>query len=108
MAKKYQALLDNVFVKENKTTRKVGVLDIPDTIDSDFVFGTVVSAGSGTFENGNYCPMPVGLGDEVVFPKTVGAAINFNGEELILVKASDIIASMQDVEIQVEEDEEVK
>ena len=103
MAKMYQALLDNVFVKETKKTRKVGVLDIPDTIDSDFTFGTVVSVGAGNFEHGNYIPNPVSVGDEVVFPRTVGAIINFNGDELIMVKASDIIASLQDVDIKIED-----
>ena len=104
MAKIYQALLDNVFIKESKKTRKVGVLDIPDTIDSDFTFGTVVSVGSGNFEHGNYIPNCVSVGDEVVFPRTVGAIINFNGEELIMVKSSDIIASLQEVEMTIEED----
>lgn len=104
MAKKYQALLDNVFIKENKETRKVGILDIPETIDSNFTFGTVVSCGSGNFENGNYIPNPVKVGDEVVFPKTVGSVINFNNEELIMVKASDIIASLQEVEMMIDED----
>lgn len=104
MAKIYQALLDNVFIKESKKTRKVGVLDIPDTIDSDFTFGTVVSVGAGNFEHGNYIPNCVSVGDEVVFPRTVGAIINFNGEELIMVKSSDIIASLQEVEMTIEED----
>ncbi len=104
MAKIYQALLDNVFIKESKKTRKVGVLDIPDTIDSDFTFGTVVSVGNGNFEHGNYIPNCVSVGDEVVFPRTVGAIINFNGEELIMVKSSDIIASLQEVEMTIEED----
>jgi co-chaperonin GroES (HSP10) len=104
MAKMYQALLDNVFVKETKKTRKVGVLDIPDTIDSDFTFGTVVSVGEGNFEHGNYIPNCVSVGDEVVFPRTVGSIVNFNGDELIYIKSSDIIAAIKDVEITVDEE----
>jgi co-chaperonin GroES (HSP10) len=104
MAKMYQALLDNVFVKETKKTRKVGVLDIPDTMDSDFTFGTVVSVGEGNFEHGNYIPNCVCVGDEVVFPRTVGSIVNFNGTELIHIKSSDIIAKLADVEMTIEED----
>lgn len=104
MAKVYQALLDNVFVKEDKRTRKVGVLDIPDTIDSDFTFGTVVSVGEGNFEHGNYIPNCVSVGDEIVFPRTVGSVVNFNGTELIYIKSSDIIAKLAEVEMTIEED----
>lgn len=103
MAKTYVALLDNVFIKETKKTRKIGVLDIPDTVDTDYTFGIVVSVGDGTFENGNYVPMCVKPGDEVVFPKTVGASVNFNGDELLLVKSSDIIAVARDTEVIIDE-----
>ena len=96
MSKQYVAVLDNVFVKEDKQVRKIGVLDIPDTVDSDFTFGTVVSVGEGSFDNGNYIPNCVVPGDEVVFPKTCGASINFNGEELIMVTNKDIIAVSRD------------
>lgn len=106
MAKIYQALLDNVFVKkETEKTRKVGILEIPDTVDTDFTFGTVVSVGAGTFENGNYVPNCVSVGDEVVFPRTVGSIVNFNGDEVIMVKSSDIIASLQEAEVIIDETE---
>lgn len=106
MAKVYQALLDNIFVKETKKTRKVGVLDVPANIDSDYTFGIVVSTGPGNFEHGNYIPNPVVPGDEVVFPKTAGSIINFNGDELILVKASDLIASLTEQTYSIDDSEE--
>lgn len=49
MSKQFVALHDNVFVKEKKQERKIGQLVIPDSMDVDFTFGTVVSAGDGSF-----------------------------------------------------------
>lgn len=104
MSKQFIAVRDNLFIREKKQERTIGSMVIPDSIDADFTFGIVVSAGQGTFENGNYVPMSVGVGDEVCFPKTMGTKINFAGnEELILVKDSAITAKIADVDIQIED-----
>lgn len=89
----YTALEDYIFVKEQKRTRTVGLMEIPDGIDMDYTFGTVVSVGPGTYENGAFRAPSVVVGDEVVFPRTVGAKINFvNNEELITVRSCDLLA----------------
>ena len=89
----YVALEDYVFVKEQKRTRTVGMMEIPDGIDMDYTFGTVVSVGPGTYENGKFHVPNVVPGDEVVFPRTVGSKINFvNNQELISVRACDLLA----------------
>jgi co-chaperonin GroES (HSP10) len=88
----YTALEDYIFVKEQKRTRTVGLMEIPDGIDMDYTFGTVVSVGPGTYENGVFRAPSVIVGDEVVFPRTVGAKINFvNNEELITVRSCDLL-----------------
>lgn len=98
MSRHYVALHDNLFVKEIKPTREVGALIIPDSLDDDFTFGVVVSAGGGSFQNGNYVPMAVKVGDEVCFPKTMGQKIRFvqDEEELILVRESALTAVIAD------------
>ena len=104
MSKQFIAVRDNLFVREKKQERKVGSMIIPDSVDADFTFGIVVSAGEGTFENGNYMPMSVRVGDEVCFPKTMGTKINFAGnEELILVKNSAITAKIDEVDVKIED-----
>lgn len=104
MSKQFVALHDNLFIREKKQERKVGSMIIPDSVDADFTFGTVVSAGEGTFENGHFMPMSVRVGDEVCFPKTMGTKINFVGnEELILVKEAHITAKLEEIEVKIED-----
>lgn len=89
----YVALENYVFVKEQKKTRTIGMMEIPDGIDMDYTFGTVVSVGPGTMEGGTFRVPDVTIGDEVVFPRTVGAKINFvDNQELISVRACDLLA----------------
>ena len=85
MSKKYVALDGNVFVKEKKIEHKIGVFTIPDNLDIDYTFGTVVSVGSGSYENGLFVPVNLSVGDEVVFPRTVGNKTHFNDEEELIL-----------------------
>jgi len=99
MAKMYVAVLDNVFVKETEQERDLGGGFIaPITMDRDFTFGTVISVGEGTFEHGNYIPVSVRVGDEIVFPKTMGTSVTFNGDKILMIKSSDVIAVLKDIE----------
>ena len=99
MSKKYVALDGNVFVKEKKIEHKIGAFTMPDSLDVDYTFGTVVSAGPGTYENGQFVKNTLQYGDEIVFPRTVGSKTHFNNEEeLILVRACDVIARLEEVD----------
>ena len=99
MSKKYVALDGNVFVKEKKIEHKIGAFTMPDSLDIDYTFGTVVSAGPGTYENGQFVKNTLQYGDEIVFPRTVGSKTHFNNEEeLILVRACDVIARLEEVD----------
>lgn len=98
MSQKYVALDGNVFVKEKKIEHRIGAFTMPDSIDIDYTFGTVVSSGPGTYENGLFIPNTLQVGDEIVFPRTVGSKTHFNNEEeLILVRACDVIARLEEV-----------
>ena len=93
MNKNYQALENWVFVEEEKQVRSYGVFEIPEGLDADYTFGTVVSAGEGTYENGIFIGNPLHVGDYIVFPRTAGSKINFvEGMELISVRACDVLA----------------
>lgn len=107
MSKDYVALHDNVFVKEKKQQRKVGAMIVPDSLDVDFTFGTVVSVGPGQFIEGHFVPMSVTVGDEICFPRTMGQKINFVNadDDLIMVKESAITAKIAEIETIIEDSE---
>jgi co-chaperonin GroES (HSP10) len=106
--KKYVALEDNVFIREKKPELKTASgFIMPEGTSNDFSYGTVVSAGFGTFEHGNFVPMSVQVGDEVLFPRTIMNKVTFpDGDTLIIMKASDILAKLEEVDIEEEKAEE--
>lgn len=106
--KKYVALEDNVFIREKKPELKTASgFIMPEGTSNDFSYGTVVSAGIGTFENGNFVPTSVQIGDEVLFPRTIMNKVTFpDGDTLIIMKSSDILAKLEEVEIEEEKTED--
>jgi len=106
--KRYIALEDNVFIREKKPELKTASgFIMPEGTSNDFSYGTVVSAGVGSFVNGNFVPLSVQVGDEVLFPRTVMNKITFpDGETLIIMKAEDIIAKLEEVDIEEEKTED--
>ena len=91
MTTKYEALGQNVFVKELKEEEKVGGFVIPDNLDNDMTRGQVVYASSGYCDHGMFIAQTVYPGDIVLFPKISGTKITLGGEKLIRVYMSDII-----------------
>lgn len=92
MNKIYAALGTNVFVKEIEVENKVGDWVIPDSLESDFTYGEVISCSDYYFENGSCVQTPVIIGDIVVFAKISGSKITLNNMKLIRVQVKDIIA----------------
>ena len=91
MTTKYEALGQNVFVKELKEEEKVGGFVIPDSLDNDMTRGQVVYASSGYYDHGMFIAQTVYPGDIVLFPKISGTKVTLGGEKLIRVYMSDII-----------------
>ena len=90
---KFRPLHDRVLVRrieqENKTS---GGIIIPDTAKEKPQEGEVVSAGPGARdESGKLVPLEVKSGDRVLFGKWSGTEVKINGEELIIMKESDIL-----------------
>lgn len=88
----YQALGQNVFVKEIEKEFTVGGLVIPDSIENDFTYGEVISCADVYVDNGTYVNSSIAVGDIVVFPKISGSKISLGGEKYIRVRVNDIIA----------------
>lgn len=82
-------LHDRVIVKPaQKEERTAGGIIIPDTAKEKPQQGTVVAAGPGKKDE----PVSVKKGDTVLFGKYAGTEIQLNGEELLIMRESDILA----------------
>ena len=87
-------LHDRVLVKRIEEEEKTaGGIIIPDTAKEKPTKGKVISVGNG-FRNdsGDIIPLEVKKDDVVIFAKWGGTEIKVNGEDLIVMKESDIIA----------------
>ena len=91
-------LEDRVVVKlverEDKTSS--GIV-LPDTAQEKPQKATVMAAGPGKYDNnGKLMPMPVKKGDVVVFAKYSGTEVKVEGEEYLVLRASDLLAVLQE------------
>ncbi len=90
-----QPLEDRVVIMpddEGETMR--GGLYIPDTAKEKPTQGEIVAVGPGRFEKGERIPMDLKVGDKVLYGKYSGTNITLDGEEVVIVKASDILARL--------------
>jgi chaperonin GroES len=69
-----------------------GPLYIPDTAKEKPTQGEVLAVGPGRMEKGERIPMEVKPGDQVIYGKYSGTPYQAGDDELIIVKASDILA----------------
>ena len=96
---KFRPLHDRVVVKRLEEEQKTkGGIIIPDTAKEKPMQGEVVSVGPGARdENGKLQPLDVKAGDRVLFGKWSGTEVKLDGEELIIMKESDIMGILEDV-----------
>ena len=94
---KFRPLHDRVLIRrvesEEKTT---GGIIIPDTAKEKPMEGEVIAAGPGARgEDGKLQPMELKAGDRVLFGKWSGTEVKLEGEELIIMKESDIMGVIE-------------
>ncbi|MGE0553147.1 MAG: co-chaperone GroES [Gemmatimonadales bacterium] len=88
-------LEDRVVVRPDEETENMrGGLYIPDTAKEKPTQGEVVAVGPGRIEKGDRVPMEVAVGDKVLYGKYSGTNITLDGEEVVIIKASDILAKL--------------
>ena len=92
MLENYEALGQNIFVKEIKEEAKVGGFTMPENLDVDFTKGEVVLCSTGYYDHGMFIGLQFAVGDRVLFPKVSGTKVTLGGEKVIRVFASDIVA----------------
>ncbi len=98
MAKqKFELFDDRVLVKPNAAEEKsAGGIIIPDTAKEKPQKGTVVAVGKGKYaeQTGNLIPMAVKEGDVIMYGKYGGTEITINGEDYLIMRASDILIKL--------------
>ncbi|MBM4159583.1 MAG: co-chaperone GroES [Ignavibacteria bacterium] len=89
-------LADRVVVKPSQAEEKTkGGIIVPDTAKEKPVWGEVVAAGPGRVsDDGKLIPMEVKVGDRVLYGKYSGTEVTIDGEELLIMRESDIFAIM--------------
>ena len=71
-----------------------GPLYIPDTAKEKPTQGEVLAVGPGRMEKGARIPMEIKAGDQVIYGKYSGTPYQVGDDELIIIKASDILAKL--------------
>ncbi len=90
---KFTPLHDRVLVKRvEQDTKTAGGIIIPDTVQEKPMEGKVIAVGSGArSEDGKVTPLDVKAGDKILFGKWSGTEVTIDGDELIIMKESDIM-----------------
>jgi chaperonin GroES len=94
MAKtKFRPLHDRVVVRRIEGDEKTkGGIIIPDTAKEKPSEGEIIAVGpGGRDENGKLTPMGVKAGDRVLFGKWSGTEVKLDGEDLLIMKESDVM-----------------
>ena len=90
---KFRPLHDRVVVRrvEEDAKTKGGII-IPDTAQEKPMQGEIIAVGpGGRDESGKLVPMDLKSGDRVLFGKWSGTEVMLDGEELLIMKESDIM-----------------
>ena len=98
MALKLKPLGDRVIVRaiEEEETTASGIV-LPDTAKEKPQKGKVLAVGDGKIneDTGKRTPLDVVEGDEVLYSKYGGTEIKVDGEELLVLRESDVLAKVQ-------------
>ena len=95
---KFRPLHDRVLIRRVEGEEKTaGGIIIPDTAKEKPMEGEVVAAGPGARgDDGKLQPMDVKAGDRVLFGKWSGTEVKIDGQELLIMKESDIMGVLDE------------
>jgi chaperonin GroES len=86
-------LADRVVVKALEEAEQMrGGLYIPDTAKEKPQQGEIIAVGPGRFEKDKRVPMDVKVGDKVLYGKYTGSEVTIDGEQLLILRESDVLA----------------
>ena len=94
---KFRPLHDRVVVRRiEEDTKTAGGIIIPDTAKEKPMQGEIVSAGPGARdESGKIVSLDVKKGDRILFGKWSGTEVKIDGQELLIMKESDILGIIE-------------
>jgi chaperonin GroES len=94
---KFRPLHDRVVVRRlNAEEKTSGGIIIPDTAKEKPMEGEIIAAGPGARnEAGQLVPLDVKAGDRILFGKWSGTEVKLDGEELLIMKESDIMGIVE-------------
>ena len=94
---KFRPLHDRVVVRRLDAEEKTsGGIIIPDTAKEKPMEGEVIAVGPGARdETGKLMPLDVKAGDRILFGKWSGTEVKLDGEELLIMKESDIMGIIE-------------
>jgi chaperonin GroES len=94
---KFRPLHDRVVVRRLEAEEKTaGGIIIPDTAKEKPMEGEIVAAGPGARdETGKLVPLDVKSGDRILFGKWSGTEVKLDGEDLLIMKESDIMGIIE-------------
>ena len=94
---KFRPLGDRVLVKrvEEETKTKGGII-IPDTVKEKPQEGEVIAVGAGARDDsGKIQPLDLKAGDKILFGKWSGSEVKIDGEDLLIMKESDVMGVLE-------------
>ncbi len=93
----FRPLHDRVLVRRVKEEEKSkGGIIIPDTVKEKPQEGKIVAVGTGArSDDGKVTPLDVKAGDRILFGKWSGTEVTIDGEELLIMKESDILGIVE-------------
>jgi chaperonin GroES len=94
---RFRPLHDRVLIRRiEHEDRTAGGIIIPDTAQEKPMEGEVVAVGTGTrSEDGTIHPLDVKAGDRILFGKYSGTEVKIDGEELTIMRESDIMGIIE-------------
>jgi len=90
---KVNPLADRVVIKALEEAEQMrGGLYIPDTAKEKPQQGEVIAVGPGRYDDGKLVPMSVKVGDKVLYGKYSGTEVTIDGDQLLILRESDVLA----------------
>ena len=90
---KIHPLADRVVIRPLEDTETMrGGLYIPDTAKEKPQQGEIIAVGKGRTEKGERVPMELKVGEKVLYGKYSGTEITLDGEQVLIIKESDVLA----------------
>ena len=88
-----QPLGDSILVRaiEAEQVTAAGIVN-PDTATEKPQHGEVLAVGDGLYEHGKRVELDVAVGDEIIYSKYGGTEVNVEGEDLLILRESDVLA----------------